>query len=135
MLSKGFDRPAGFGVERVNEVVDGGEDAWVRSVGPVDEAAVGAVAVETGGPLPEELAGGGVDGHGLVFGGDAVEDAVEDDGLGLGGALAIGGVVAPDFGELGDVGLGDLLERGVAGVFGGAAVGGPVGGPGGLGES
>ena len=117
---------AGAGVEGVDIALDGGEDTRRFAVGPVDHGAIRAVAGDAGVESPEKFSGGAVERDRFVAGREAVEDAVDENGLGLRIARAVGGVVGPGDCELFHVGAVDLLEVGVADTGGSAAIGGPI---------
>ena len=121
--SEGGDGSAGFGVEGIDVATEGGEDAGVTRVG-IEGHAADALAGGLGIEGPDGFAGGGVERDDVSGRGVAVEDSVDDDGLCLEGA-ASAGVVGPGGLEAGDIGAVDLFERGIAGAFGIAAVGGP----------
>ena len=116
-------RAAGAGVESVDVTAEGGEDARTGGVG-IEGQARTRWPVDLESKVQSGLAGGGVEGDDVCRRGDAVEDAVDDDGLGL-EVAASAGVIGPGDLEAGDVGAVDLLEGRVAGAFGIAAVGGP----------
>ena len=82
------------------------------AVGPVGEAAVDTAPV--GIVFPDRLAGGGVEGDDVDFGGGDVHDPVDDDGGAFdGGSVSVGGilgVVCPGDFEVLDVGAVDLVE-------------------------
>lgn len=119
------NRFAGGGVERVKKIHYAYEDAGGGSGTPVGQAAIGLRAVDAGIEFPEKFAGGGVQREDFLRRSDAVENAVDDQGIGLETAR-FGGVKGPRNLELGDVGAIDLCERGEMIAFGSAAIAGPV---------
>ncbi len=136
MLAEGGDGLAGSGVEAVEEVHDAGKDAGLVAVGPVGDSAGGLRGGNAGVELPEELAGGGVEGDDLLVGRVGVEGAADDERVGLDVAF-FAGVEGPGELKAVDVGAVDLGERGVVIAVGAAVVGGPahgLRGKGGTGE-
>ena len=78
-------------------------------------------------PAPFFFAGAGVDGVDDAPVGDAVNGAVEEERRGFLIASAVADVVGPSEAKPADVGGVDLVERTVAGLALGEAVGGPFG--------
>ena len=118
------DQLAGLGVECVDVAAEAGEEAPVRAIGPVGEA-TGTLAGGFGIPGPDEAAGGAVERDEFAAGRVAVDQAIDDEGVGFEAAAAIGTIVGPGNLELGDIGAIDLFEGRVARVLGVAAIGGP----------
>ena len=97
--AEGLDRLAGRGVERVEEMVGGGEDARRPAVAPIGDAAVRAAAVQARVERPADGAGGGVERDRLVARRRRVERAADDDRVGLQAAV-LARVVGPGDAEL-----------------------------------
>ena len=131
VFAESGDGDAGFGVEGVEVVAGGVEDAVVVfAVGPVGEAAVdaaGAGAVVLGVEAPDEFSGFGVEGGGVDGVGGEVDEAVDDDGVALDGVAGVAGFPGPGDFEVADVGAVDLVEGGVVGAGVVAVVGLPLG--------
>jgi hypothetical protein len=104
------DRLSGRRIERVDEIVCGGEDAALTGALPVHDGAVRSAALDARIERPEGRAGRGVHREGLVRRRIAVQDVVDDDGLRLHRAR-LAGVVGPGDGEIPHVGAVDLGQR------------------------
>src|SRR5262249_42202859 len=111
---------AGSGVERVDEVHDANEDAFIGAVAPIGETAGGLRAGDARIKFPEELSVGGVEGEDFLGGRDAVEQRANHERAGLESA-GLAGVVGPGDLKIFDVFAIYLGERGVVGVRGVAA--------------
>jgi hypothetical protein len=129
-VGNGFARRC---VEGVEEVEDAGEDARTLAVGPIRKAAGGlrgaadgAVMVIDGGVEgPEQLSGGSVESDDLAQGRVSVQDASDDERVGL-ETTFFAGVELPCNFELGNVGAIDLGKRRVVIAVDTAVVGGPI---------
>ncbi len=113
VFAEGGDGFSGGGIELV-EVVAGGKDDAAEAFGlPVDEATVDAhvtlIGFE-GVESPEFAAGGCIEGEDLELRGGAVEDSVDDEGVALDLGASVGAAVT------GVVGPGDLELVGVLAV-------------------
>ena len=91
------------------------------TTGPVHDAAARAAPLQPGVKRPQVLAGVGLQRKRLVGRRGRVEDAINDDGLGLKSA-GFAGVVRPGDLEPPDVAAVDLLQRRIADLVGAAAV-------------
>src|ERR1700751_1919817 len=79
-FAKVWNRLAGGGVEGVKKIHYAHENACSGSGTPIGEAAIRLRAFYAGIEFPQNFAGGGVEGENFLRGGDAVENAVDDQG-------------------------------------------------------
>ena len=120
-----LDRRAGFGIEGVEVVVHGREDARRLSVGPIRHAAVRAAAGQPRIERPADRAGGGIERDGLVQRRRGVERAADDDRVRLQAAF-LARVIGPRDAKALHVVASDPRQRRVADRRRAAAIGRPV---------
>ena len=124
-MAKRFDRFAGRGIERIHKVQNANEDAPVVSIAPIGKAPVGLCAANAGIKLPEKFSRGSVQSKYFLCGSDAIQDAVDYDGVGLQAAF-FAGIKSPGNPQIIDVAAVDLREGRVVGAGRGTTVDGPV---------
>ena len=123
------NRLPGAGIDRAQQVIAGKQQPPVGAILalPVIDAAVGDDSdVGAGRVGPDLLAGRGIQGDDGVVLRQHVQDAVDHDGL-KEILVVVAGRIGPGDLQFGDVGAIDLLERGVLGGIGRAAVIAPSG--------
>ena len=89
------------------------------------EAAIRLRTFDSGIKFPEKFAAGGIQGEYFLRGGNAVQDAVNDDGVGLQAAL-LAGIEGPCNLKVLDVGAIDLSQRRVVRASGGTTIHRPI---------
>ena len=102
IFAEGWNGLAGCGVQRVNEVHYADQNALVIVGGPRGEAAVRLRADDTWIELPQNLAGGTIEGEDFLRRRDSVQNAIKDDWAGLETArfLCIEGPSLPQGGDI-----------------------------------
>ena len=81
---------AGRGIECVNKIHHTGKDAFVVAIAPISQAAIGLGPTNARVKFPEKFSGGGVQGKNFLRGSNAVQNAVDNDGVRLQAALFTG---------------------------------------------
>ncbi len=116
---------AGDGVQGVEEIHHGNEDALVFAIGPVGEAAIWLRSTDSRVEFPEQLSGRGIQGKYFLCRSDAVEYTLDNDGARLKAACFLR-VKAPGDAEALDVGPINLRKSRIVIVLRGAAICRPI---------
>ena len=125
LFCKRRNRLAGGGIQSVQEIHHGNEDALVFAIGPVGEAAVGLCSTDSRVELPEHPSGRGIQSKNFLRRCDSIEHALDNDGARLEAACFLR-VKAPGDAEALDVGPINLRKPGIVIVLRGAAVRRPI---------
>ena len=103
-----------LGVQSIEIALHRSENSLFGAVRPVGDATIRPSPRDARIEAPQQLSSGGIEGDGFMPGREAVEDAVNDDGLGLRRVCAVGGVVGPGDLQTRDIGAVNLLEVRIA---------------------
>jgi hypothetical protein len=109
VLAERWDRFAGRGIKRVNEVHDADENALVSIVGPERETTVGLCAGNSGIEFPKKRAGRGIECENFLGRRNSIKGAIDDIGL-VCNRRVLACRKTGNF-ELSDIGAIDLRER------------------------